>query len=346
MNELTIIVPIYNSPINLLNRCLESLDNENIEIILIDDGSNDETQQYIDKYAKTKSNMKVLHQDNTGAATARKNALKYVETEYFSFVDQDDVAHIDNSLILLEKMKKNNVKIGNGRTICYLPGQKIGFKSRRWKEEHINVKIDKESLNNVTCAFWDKIYHSDLIDTISIPSTHTQYHDMEVVYPALIESEGMVHTNLPIYEYRMRNDSSCGIELSPTSSLGIEKLLESYYFMLDIMKEKEIYIDYKNEIDAIIIKLLFLRMRAMLTNKKIQNKEEICSIMLSIIEQVVPNYKDNIYYKKHFKGAELNDYISYIYSMFYIKSKKVTPKYEEKSVNELLDTYNKKLVLK
>lgn len=344
--ELTIIMPVYNTPLPLLERTLKSVDNEAVDVLIINDGSNKETTDCLEKFAKGKKHVKLVNQDNQGAAMARKNGLNFLTTKYFTFVDCDDVSHVDNLLKLLNKMKKYDSMVGNGRIKCYLPGSPIGLNNKKWKLEHIDFIKDKSLLGNVTCTFWDKIYHEDLAPVIQTPSTHTQYHDMEVVYPALIKSGDMVHTNDIIYEYRMRKSSSSNGELDPVSSTCISKILESYNFMIDILKENELYADYKNEMDSIMVKLIYQRMRRMLLSNDIKNKVEMASLFLNIIESIVPNYTNNIYYKDDFRDSEINDRISFILCSQFIKRYGINKTYNGESPEELLKKYDESIILK
>ncbi len=89
---ISIIVPIYNVE-KYLNKCIESIVNqtyENIEIILIDDGSNDNSGIICDEYAKKDNRIIVVHKENGGVSSARNKGLKIAKGEWISFVDADD----------------------------------------------------------------------------------------------------------------------------------------------------------------------------------------------------------------------------------------------------------------
>ena len=88
-----IIIPIYNTPINDLERCLTSIINQtknNYIVYLIDDGSNEETKYYLDEYVKGKENFKVKHITNGGVSNARNVGIELSSSEYLAFVDADD----------------------------------------------------------------------------------------------------------------------------------------------------------------------------------------------------------------------------------------------------------------
>lgn len=92
MNKVSIIIPIYNTE-KYLKACLDSVLSqtyENLEIILIDDGSTDNSGKIIDDYAKKDHRIKVIHQKNRGQSAARNEGLKKATGNYISFIDADD----------------------------------------------------------------------------------------------------------------------------------------------------------------------------------------------------------------------------------------------------------------
>ncbi len=348
MKELTLIIPVYNTPTKLLDRLFKSIDDDRVDIIIANDGSDEITTEHLERFAKGKSNVKLLNRDNQGAATARKNALDYLETKYFTFVDSDDVSYVGNLLELLDQMKKDDTKIGNGRIKCYLPNIPIGLNSKKWKLDYVDFGKDKSALGSVTCSFVDKIYHESLIPIIKTPSKHTQYHDMEVVYPALIQAGAMTHTNNIVYEYRMRNNSSSHSlsELDPVSSTCVSKILEAYDLMVDIMKDYGMFDEYKEEVESIMIKLIYQRMRRMIMSSDIENKKEMATLFLNMMESIVPGYQDNRYYKENFKGSEINDKISYDMCSKFIKKNGIYTTYHGEEPAYFFEEYDAKIMLK
>ena len=88
-----IIIPVYNTPLNDLERCLKSIMNQSFKdytVYIIDDGSNNETKLYLDKYTKDKDNYIVKHITNKGVSNARNIGIDLSKSKYISFVDSDD----------------------------------------------------------------------------------------------------------------------------------------------------------------------------------------------------------------------------------------------------------------
>ena len=91
--KISIIIPVYNTPENLLRDCLESAKNQtlkDIEIICVDDGSTDGSGKILDEYAKSDPKFVVVHQENGGVAVARDKGMDLAKGEYIQFLDSDD----------------------------------------------------------------------------------------------------------------------------------------------------------------------------------------------------------------------------------------------------------------
>lgn len=113
----SIIVPIYNVE-RYLKQCIESLINQslsNIEIILVDDGSPDNSGIIADEYVKKDSRIKVIHQNNHGLGPARNSGLKIAKGEYVGFVDSDDYVKPNMYKDLYNKAKEGNYDFVGGK---------------------------------------------------------------------------------------------------------------------------------------------------------------------------------------------------------------------------------------
>ncbi len=94
--KISIIIPVYNTPENLLRDCLESAKNqtlEDIEIICVDDGSTNGSEKILDEYAKNDPRFKVIHQENGGLSVARNRGMELAKGEYIKFLDSDDMIY-------------------------------------------------------------------------------------------------------------------------------------------------------------------------------------------------------------------------------------------------------------
>mgnify|MGYP000931149627 CR=1 FL=1 len=109
----SVIIPVYNVQ-DFLRECLNSVVHQsysNLEILLIDDGSNDASGEICDEYARSDARVRVIHKSNGGQASARNAALELARGEFLTFVDSDDVADADLVRTLLNLIKTFGVKI-------------------------------------------------------------------------------------------------------------------------------------------------------------------------------------------------------------------------------------------
>ena len=93
MDKISIVIPVFNTPIRYFTACIESLQKQSyqdLEILLVDDGSNNGVEKICDQYAEKDERIQVFHQKNQGVSVARNNALKYITGRYLIFVDSDD----------------------------------------------------------------------------------------------------------------------------------------------------------------------------------------------------------------------------------------------------------------
>lgn len=152
----TVIIPVYNAEKDI-NRCLESIVNQdykNIEVLLINDGSHDNSLNILKEYEKNYKYIKVIDQKNIGVARTRNNAVKIAKGKYIMFVDNDD--YIDSNYIstYINEIEKEDYDIVIGGYIRITEDKKI---------------LKKEQLSNepfskfVIMAPWAKIYKRDFI---------------------------------------------------------------------------------------------------------------------------------------------------------------------------------------
>lgn len=123
----SIIIPLYNVE-QFLRCCLDSVvfqTYENLEIILMDDGSTDESGKICDEYANRDNRIKVFHQKNGGQALARNNALRYVHGDFIIYIDSDDII-TDNHVEHLVKLRN---RYNSTLTISYFISE---FSCKLW----------------------------------------------------------------------------------------------------------------------------------------------------------------------------------------------------------------------
>ncbi len=110
MSKVSIIVPVYNGA-KSLRRCVDSIlaqDHKDIEVILVDDGSKDESFAIISEYAKKDERVVAIHKDNSGVSSTRNVALSLAKGKYIQFIDVDDYLPFDSTKLMHRAMEEND----------------------------------------------------------------------------------------------------------------------------------------------------------------------------------------------------------------------------------------------
>lgn len=172
VKEISIIIPVYNAE-KTIERCIKSILNQtifrNIEIILVDDGSTDNSLKIIEEYANNfPSNIKVIKQKNSGPSVARNNGLKNANGKYIGFIDSDD--YVDPTMY--ETMKK---EMENEEVDMVLVGRYDVLDNGKSKPivnnklfTGISLRENKELLSKTSTFVWDKLYKKEIIDNNNI----------------------------------------------------------------------------------------------------------------------------------------------------------------------------------
>lgn len=345
---LTIIIPAYNTE-DCIERCLDSIQSDKVNVVIVDDGSVDRTGIILDEYCQRHDNFKVIHTENRGAAAARREGLKYVNTKYFSYVDSDDMIRSKEYMNLISKMEENDLKIGYGRVAAYLPNNPIPFPSRPWKKNIIDFSKDKKEFSNVNGAFWDKIFHQDCIPYFDQTSKQVVYEDSEFTYFALANEQKIYHTNDLIYKYclRTKDKSTSALNLDATKKDGIAGVLAAGESMINRFKEGNLYQEYQEEISAIILKMINWRVADIYFSNQILNKEEIINIVFDILDAYMPGWQNNKYYLEYFRGSEFTEqFYAWVTRLAMLQYRKDIHKVSKDNYQSLLYEYGNRLVLK
>ena len=175
----SIIVPIYNCE-SYLNKCVNSLINQtykNLEIILIDDGSKDNSLKLCKEYSSKDERIIVIHKENGGVSTARNMGLDNAHGQYITFVDSDDWLKYDTIEYLLNESMKNNSEI----TICdcvNVTGEKVKIQEK-YKDNFImeNGEGIQAILYRKYCSVWGQLFKREVIDNIRFNETLSNNED-------------------------------------------------------------------------------------------------------------------------------------------------------------------------
>lgn len=144
--KISIVIPIYNTE-QYLDKCVDSVLNQtykNLEVILVDDGSTDDSGKICDYYAAKDQRVVIIHQRNQGNNVARKNGVKIANGDYVGFVDSDDWIEPDMYQCMVDNIKKNNADIVSVGFILKIV---IKQKSTMTRLTQIYTKLGKTRIN-------------------------------------------------------------------------------------------------------------------------------------------------------------------------------------------------------
>lgn len=174
---ISVIVPIFKVE-QFLPRCIESIcdqNYQNVEIILVNDGSPDQCPQICDAYAKRDSRIRVLHKENGGLSDARNAGIERARGDYLCFVDSDDYIQPTMLEHMVEEVQKNDVKlvIANLKVVDE-KGYRV-FESEK-SPIHKGIFTAQELLPKFYQGMgwyyivaWNKLYHRSLFENIRFP---------------------------------------------------------------------------------------------------------------------------------------------------------------------------------
>ena len=164
---LSIIIPVYNVD-KYLNECLDSIlvqNNKDIEIILIDDGSTDNSAKICQKYEQLYSNIKYIQNKNHGVSYTRNCGIKHSTGKYILFVDSDDKISVHGLDILREKIKTNqDLYIYSYKQFYKNMDKNYIFTSKKiTKNQALRDLMDEDKF----CGYvWNKVFSSEIVKKI------------------------------------------------------------------------------------------------------------------------------------------------------------------------------------
>jgi len=214
---ISVIVPVYNVA-GYLPQCLDSIlqqDYEKLEVILIDDGSKDNSGAICDDYAAKDSRVKVIHQKNAGAAAAKNAGLRIATGEYLSFVDSDDWLEPNVYGYMVEVLRSEQAD-----------AVQFAFRDvwRSRSEDRViypgrSIIDSDEYLRRFTvdysCALlWNKLYRRSIYDGVFFEEGH-KIDDEYFTYQGFLQDRKIVLDDRIIYNYRRR---ASGVMSSPEAA--------------------------------------------------------------------------------------------------------------------------------
>lgn len=310
----SVIVPVYNVE-EYLPKCLDSLVNQtlkDIEIIIVNDGSTDNSQAIIDKYHQKHPNViKPFIKENTGVADTRNFGISKAKGEFIGFVDSDDYVSTD----MYEKLVKRAISTGSDVTVCHY--ERV---NEQTGQAGIPNLIDKNSFGFSVMEkpviildsrpfLWNKIFKRSLFAEygFNLPPLKLS-EDTAMVYPILLTANKVEFVDEPLYHYREgRTDS-----IVNTVDYRFFDLFKAFDIILDFYREKGALESCSDALAEQFRILLFIRLRTLKNIKDRRFARDFIKSTYRYLDQNFKGWKHNPYYRKkpeYNKNHGLNRFI-------------------------------------
>ena len=265
MPKVSVIVPFYNVE-GYIEKCLDTLVNqtlEDIEIILVNDGSKDNSiliaKKFLENYPKK---IVYLEKENGGLSDARNFGIPYAKGEYIAFLDSDD--YVEKNMY--EEMYALAKKENSDMVQCNFYWEYID-KNKKKIGDVQKYSNKKELITKGRVEAWNKLIKREILENeeIRFPKG-LRYEDVEFTYKLAPYLEKVSFIDKPFIHYIQRQNSISNSQNEKTAEIfDILDNVIKYY------KEKNIYEEYKNELEYIYIKTVFCR--SLLRMTKIEDVE-------------------------------------------------------------------------
>jgi glycosyltransferase involved in cell wall biosynthesis len=233
--EISIIVPIYNTE-KYLHKCIDSIlvqSFRNFELILVDDGSTDESGSICDKYAKKDSRIIVVHKDNSGVSNARNAGLDITKGKFIGFVDSDDWIHKDMYKIMYDAICRYNAGIAECRKAKAIDDN---IEDEPLSDIEHNILTNLQASENLFAAeknnsvvVWNKLYKKNIFDNLRFKKG-VVHEDNFFTYIALYKAIKIVNINCALYYHRKTENSITNSTFGPRKLAAVDAYLEAMSF--------------------------------------------------------------------------------------------------------------------
>ena len=293
---LSIIIPLYNCE-KYINQCLDSIilqdfEKASYEVIIIDDGSTDNSFTIAKAYSDRNDNIQVVKQENQGVACTRNNAIEIASGKYMAFVDADDMI-VEGCLRTLVDIAVNNDAEIVKATHLEVPQNAVyeEYNGRTDSKPSIEVMTGEEAIVKVTKLnegyCWGYLISRELIieNNLRFPPKVSFMEDWSFITQALLMCKTFVNTNVLYYLYR-RNDTSC------VANMSTEKLLLGCHSLdLVVTAAKQANGSVKNKLmDNVCVNINIVLWYTIHYRRIFRNRKEIVKRLLYLIRNMEMHY--------------------------------------------------------
>lgn len=309
MPKVSLIIPVYNVQ-DYIEKCLDSIVNQTIddmEIIIVNDGSKDQSKQKIENYLEKYPKIKYLEKENGGLSDARNYGLKFATGEYVAFLDSDDYVEKNTYEEMYNLAKKEKSDMVECDFIWEYPN-KI--------REDIGVLYSskKEMIEKARVVAWNKLIKREIIEKTNLQfPVGLRYEDVEFFYKMVPYISKVSFVKKCLIHYVQRGDS-----IANTQNIRTKEIFKVLDNVIKYYKENNLYNEYKQELEYIYVR--FLLCSSLKRMCKIEDKRQRKQAIQETWENIntkFPNWRKNdILKKKSMKNLYIRSNNKFTYKIY------------------------------
>ena len=299
MVNVSVIVPVYNVE-EYLDKCLSSLVNQSMknemEIIVINDGTKDNSQMIIDKYAANYSNIVSIKKQNEGLCVTRNLGISLAKGKYIGFVDSDD--YVDECMF--EKLYQKAIEKDFDIVVCQTNSIENGVVT----PVYCGIKSDEYHVENIMCSIypsvWNKIYKRELFGEKTLFKPGVWFEDVEWTYRILplVKSIGVIDGHY--YQYIKREGS-----ITATINQKLYDYISNLNGVVAYYKENGYYQKYQKQLEFVYVRYLLATFVKQSSRYDYAGYIKAVDAALANVKQHFPSYRKNRYFYRSIKGVYL-----------------------------------------
>lgn len=287
--QLSIIVPVYNVE-KYLAKCLDCLVHQtlqNMEILVVNDGTKDKSQTIIDQYAAQYPQIRALKKENGGIADTRNFALPYVQGEYFGFLDSDDYTSLTMYQTMIDKALQDHADI----VVSNFHWEENGQRKLQVEGPY---KPGKEMLVNLFATLWNKIYRTEFVlkTGLTFPKGY-RYEDACFLYCISPHVKKISFVEEAFVSYVQH-----GTSITHTNNHEVKDMIHVFEIITNYYQTQGLFEEYRDELEYLHIK--FFLGNSFLRSTKIadkQDRNETIQMGWKRLNESFPAWKKNPYLK-------------------------------------------------
>lgn len=308
MKKVSVIVPVYNKE-KYIKKCLDSLINQTlqeIEILVINDGSTDGSEQIIKEYeSKYKNKMKYFKKNNGGLSDTRNYGIAKAQGEYIIFIDSDDFI-LDTMLEeMYQKAVQENFDVVACNVMLVYPNKKVIVRTGINESNKLSLEDKKKILLESYPIVCNKLYKTDILKDQIFFKKDIWFEDIVFMFDVIpnVSSIGVIEK--PFYQYMQNIDS-----ITYTYNKKLYDFIYNMDGIIEQYKARGIYEEYRDVIEYAYVRYSYATFVKRLAKSK-DKKEFLKGVKFACkkVNEKFPNYKKNKYilekrkkniYLKHF----------------------------------------------